>query len=115
MSVDPLDPSDPDSLDREEAPFREGIRRIAEELERLGIPLPEKAAVESDLDIDRLGARERAVARQLLRGHDVQAIARLEGISPHTVRNHLKSIRQKLGARSLIELVCRLGPYASVV
>ena len=103
------------SADADGSAVQEGLRRIAAELDRLGVPLPERASGAPEIDIERLGSRERAVARQLLRGHDVQSIARLEGISPHTVRNHLKSIRQKLGARSLIELVCRLGPYATIV
>ena len=91
------------------------LQRLAAELERLGVPIPEVPPEAPDLDLNRLGERERAVARPLLCGHDVATIARLEGISPHTVLNHLKSIRQKLGARSLIELVCRLWSYKSVV
>ena len=91
------------------------LQRLAAELERLGVPIPEVPPEAPDLDLNRLGERERAVARPLLCGHEVATLARLEGISPHTVLNHLKSIRQKLGARSLIELVCRLGSYKSVV
>lgn len=49
-------------------------------------------------------AREREVAEYLSRGWRAPAIARRLALSPHTVRNHLKSMFRKTGTRSQEEL-----------
>ena len=52
-----------------------------------------------------LTAREIEVIELLLMGHRVTTIASMLFVSPHTVRNRLKSIFPKLGVHSQVELV----------
>jgi DNA-binding CsgD family transcriptional regulator len=52
-----------------------------------------------------LTAREIEVIDLLLLGHRVTTIASMLFVSPHTVRNRLKSIFPKLGVHSQVELV----------
>jgi DNA-binding CsgD family transcriptional regulator len=54
-----------------------------------------------------LSAREQEVLRQVLRGTGSAEMARLLGISPLTVQDHLKAIFRKLGVRSRREVVAR--------
>jgi len=65
-----------------------------------------------DPDLRRLAAslsvREREILDAMGRGQRVAAIARMLQISPHTVRNHLKSIFRKLEVHSQVELLGRL-------
>lgn len=51
-----------------------------------------------------LTEREAEITHLLLRGHSAKSVARLLGISPGTVRNHMKSIYAKLGISSHSEL-----------
>jgi len=69
-----------------------------------------------DLERDAsLSDREEQIARLLAKGHRVSHIADLLGISPHTVRNHFKSVFRKLGVHSQVELLARLRElYANV-
>lgn len=63
-----------------------------------------------------LSPREREIATLLLAGLRVPAIARRLFLSPHTVRNHLKSVFRRLGVGSqsqLIELVLRADAAGS--
>ncbi|MEE9384089.1 MAG: helix-turn-helix transcriptional regulator [Nannocystaceae bacterium] len=53
-----------------------------------------------DPSLASLSKREREVLRALLRGVWVEAIAGHLSISPHTVRNHIKSIYRKMGVHS---------------
>jgi DNA-binding NarL/FixJ family response regulator len=55
-----------------------------------------------------LSDREREIVLALLQGHRVPGIARALHISPHTVRNHLKSVFRKLGVHSQAALVQKL-------
>jgi len=55
-----------------------------------------------------LSDREEEIARALLKGHRVTHIARMLDISPHTVRNHFKSIFRKMQVHSQVELLARL-------
>ena len=86
------------------------LRRTAPELEEVaelddtfGAP-SDGAAMAQDR---RLTPREAEVAQRLLQADRVAAIARDFFISPHTVRNHVKSIYRKLGVRSQLELLQR--------
>lgn len=65
--------------------------------------------------VDQLSKREREVLDRLLQGHRASSVARLLGVSIHTVRNHLKSIFRKLDVHSQAELidVVRQEPAAS--
>jgi DNA-binding CsgD family transcriptional regulator len=55
-----------------------------------------------------LSEREREVAMAVARGESTEQIAQGLYISPHTVRDHLKSTFGKVGASSRTELVARL-------
>jgi len=52
-----------------------------------------------------LSPRERRVVGELLNNQRVTQIAVRLGISPNTVRNHLKAIYRKCGVRSQLELI----------
>lgn len=54
--------------------------------------------------------RERQVLGLLLEGLRVASIARRLGVSPHTVRNHLRALFRKAGVRSQAELIERYHP-----
>lgn len=59
-------------------------------------------------DLALLSAREREIVEHLLDHKRAPAIAKALFISPHTVRNHLKSVFAKLGVGSQQELLDRL-------
>jgi PAS domain S-box-containing protein len=89
--------------------LEDGIRRIAGELSKLGVPvsnaaepIPGPSVVP---ELERLSRRERDVVNELLRGHRVVSIASRLEVSEHTVRNHLKSIFRKLEVHSQADLV----------
>ena len=48
----------------------------------------------------RLSAKERAVLCELARGYSTEETAQALGVSPHTVRTHIKNGLRKLGART---------------
>ncbi len=52
-----------------------------------------------------LSPREREITALLLDGHRVGTVAERLSLSPHTVRNHLRSIFIKLGVKSQSELI----------
>jgi DNA-binding CsgD family transcriptional regulator len=56
----------------------------------------------------RLTQREQEVLRFLARGSTTAEMTRQLGISPHTVRDHVKSLFGKVGVRSRAELVARI-------
>jgi|SRR5499427_7901124 len=56
-----------------------------------------------------LTPRESDVLAQLVRGMTSKQIARKLGLAPATVDKHVEQIRVKLGARSRIQLLARLG------
>jgi DNA-binding CsgD family transcriptional regulator len=49
---------------------------------------------------DRLSGKERSVLAELARGNTTEEIGLLLGVSPHTVRTHVKNLMRKLGART---------------
>lgn len=55
-----------------------------------------------------LSPREEAVLSELVTGASTSEAARALGISPHTVRDHVKSLHYKVGVRSRAELMSRL-------
>jgi DNA-binding CsgD family transcriptional regulator len=58
--------------------------------------------------LEHLSQREKQVLAELLAGSRVPAIAKCLHISPHTVRNHLKSMYRKLGVGTQSELIERV-------
>jgi DNA-binding CsgD family transcriptional regulator len=57
----------------------------------------------------RLSPREREVLRLLVQGYDTAGLADRMGISPHTVRDHLKNVFRKTSTRSRSELLSALA------
>ena len=53
--------------------------------------------------------REAEVLRLLVLGHAVNAVAERLGISPHTVRDHVKNLYRKTGSSSRNELLRRVA------
>lgn len=62
-----------------------------------------------DAGLAALSPRERQVLAAFRRQRRVSSISDSLEISPHTVRNHLKSIFQKLGVHSQVELLATVG------
>ena len=60
-----------------------------------------------------LTPRELEVVRLLLANGRVVSIAEELGVSPYTVRNHLRSIYRKLGVHSQVELIRELSQHRS--
>lgn len=95
------------------------LGRISVELQALSftasLASPVAVALDHD-DLANLSPREREVLSRLVSGLSVPAIAQQLHVSPHTVRNHLKSMFRKLVVGSqaaLIERVRNLGGPAN--
>lgn len=91
--------------------LEQALYKIASALGETGILTPPRASPpQSDTpqELCNLSSREKEVLRSLRAGQRVSTIARTLYLSPHTVRNHLKSIFRKLGVRSQTELLERL-------
>ena len=83
------------------------LNRIAIELRSLSATVA-STATRVNLNhpqLDDLSLREREVLEHLMDGKRVPSIATGLHISPHTVRNHLKSTFRKLGVKSQAELI----------
>jgi PAS domain S-box-containing protein len=99
--------------------LRGNLDRIAHELQMIGLLAGADAAPTIPIghpEIEQLTEREREVLTHLVSGMRVPAIANTLHISPHTVRNHLKSIFRQCGVGNqseLIEHVRSLGARAS--
>lgn len=100
-------------------PSEQGVRarldRIAHELQAIGLSQVRPAGAPTSLahpDLAGLSAREREVLGLLLSGERVAAIAAQLFISPHTVRNHLKSLFRKVGVGSQADLIARVRALA---
>jgi PAS domain S-box-containing protein len=88
--------------------LRGNLNRIARELQMIGLVAGSSAAPAvpiSHPDLDQLTVREREVLVHLVSGQRVPAIAEILHISPHTVRNHLKSIFRQVGVGNQSELI----------
>ncbi|MDH3686779.1 MAG: LuxR C-terminal-related transcriptional regulator [Myxococcales bacterium] len=95
---------------------RARLDRIALELQAIGLAQDQPAAPPSALshpDLGELSAREREVLGLLLGGERVATIAPQLFISPHTVRNHLKSLFRKMGVGNQAELIAKVRALAS--
>jgi PAS domain S-box-containing protein len=95
--------------------LRGKLNRIALRLQSMALTTelapPGPGALEHP-QLSELSPREREVLALLLTGERVPSIAKGLHISPHTVRNHLKSVYRKVGVGSqaeLIQLVRSLG------
>lgn len=101
----PVDPGEADPVRL--LSLEESMRRIAAELERVGVPTNAASARHHATvpELNRLSPRETEVLDRLLEGHRVTSIAHHLEVSEHTVRNHLKSMFRKLGVHSQAELV----------
>ena len=74
-----------------------------EELVVVSVPL------ERDVEVERLGRGERAVAALIARGLGNGEIARQRGTSVRTVANQVAALFRKLGVSSRVELAARLA------
>jgi len=100
-----------DAADAAASPSRDDTRRAVELIDHIRRTLglealetrPESMAVLSR--ISDLSSREQTVLAHLVDGHRTAEIADLLNISPHTVRNHRKSIFTKLQVSSQVELM----------
>lgn len=101
--IQPLDTAPPERP----AEWAAALERIAHELQALGFggAAASPAMSHTYEGADRLTRRERDVVVCLLEGERVVSIAERLDLSPHTVRNHLKSIFRKLEVHSQAELV----------
>ncbi|MCP4805889.1 MAG: response regulator transcription factor [Proteobacteria bacterium] len=59
--------------------------------------------------LDQLSSRETEVFQHLVRGLSAQQVGDELHISPHTARNHMKSIFKKLDVSSQLDLIARYG------
>ena len=93
--------------------LEQGFRRMAVELESLGMGT---GLMHGDFaehaNLDQLTGREREVLLAMLQGYRVPSVAQHLGISPNTVRNHLRSIFHKLGVNSQTQLIAKVRPPA---
>ncbi len=60
-------------------------------------------------ELASLSPRERQVVLELSRGANTQEVAKALGLSPNTVRNHLKSVFVKLRVKSQVALLGKLA------
>ena len=100
---------------RADGDVRATLDRIALELQTISLAanLPSVPAIAvQHAELKTLSRREKEVLSHLVVAERVKTIAERLHVSEHTVRNHLKSIYQKLDVRSqseLIQLVRSLG------
>ena len=86
----------------------------ADGLERVVLAIVRETGGPSDHLVDNfavhhgLSPREREVLRLLVQGYDTAGLADRMGISPHTVRDHLKNVFRKTSKRSRSELLSSL-------
>jgi DNA-binding NarL/FixJ family response regulator len=92
------------------AALEQGMQRIADLVKELGLVTPDAGRHRPEVEaiLGQLSARERQIVELLIASRRVPGIASTLGISPHTVRNHLKAVFRKLGVHSqeaLLELL----------
>jgi PAS domain S-box-containing protein len=94
-----------------EGTVRSLLERIALEIQSIGLVADHPAATRAPLahpELEGLSPREMEILTQLLSAHRVPQIAEALHISPHTVRNHLKSVFEKVGVSSQAELISKV-------
>lgn len=96
--------------DRRSSPLSRALRQIAAIVTSTGLLEVRTDNRPSETVLALLRPREQEIVRLLFDHMRVPAIARQLGISPQTVRNHLKRIYQRLGVHSQQELMARLQP-----
>ena len=87
------------------------LSHIALEIQSLALTAefaPNAARIFEHPELHDLSPREREVVALLLAGERVAGIATLLYISPHTARNHLKSVFRKLDVGNQSELITKL-------
>jgi DNA-binding NarL/FixJ family response regulator len=96
------------------AALEQGMQRIADLVKELGLVTPDTPHHHPGVEtiLGHLSARERQIVELLLASRRVPGIASALGISPHTVRNHLKAVFRKLGVHSQEALLERLREAA---
>jgi DNA-binding CsgD family transcriptional regulator len=77
------------------------------------MPAPRSIMLPVVLALHPLSAREREVAELLQRGLRTEEIAARLHISPHTLRDHIKSVFQKLEVNHRAELMALVGQYVA--
>lgn len=91
--------------------LEQGLRRTADDLRRLApsaeSPRPARQLTEIE-ELQELSTREWEVLRCLLDSLGIDGSATRLEISPHTVRNHIKSILRKAQVRSQSELLTKI-------
>lgn len=70
---------------------------------------PSGQRVDEFVSLHQLSPREQDVLRLLVQGHNTTGLANRLGISPHTVRDHLKNVFKKTSTRSRSELLSALA------
>jgi len=96
--------------------LRGSLGRITRELEMLSLlanALNPRTPLLDHPSLALVSPREREVLAHLLRGLRVKTIAKALHVSPHTVRNHLKAVFQKLDVNSQAELTLKLHSLTS--
>jgi DNA-binding NarL/FixJ family response regulator len=83
--------------------LEDGLQTIAKVLREVGVT--EAGLWEAHPDVAALSRREIEITRRLVDNVRLPEIARAMHLSPHTVRNHLKSVFRKLGVHSQSELI----------
>ncbi len=105
----PSDGPPPKRAQAAAGPHRPELRRLERLLDvaaALGTPSSRSGTIpQGGVLPKRLSRREQDVLRHLLANSRVSTIASDLDISPHTVRNHLKSIYRKFGVHSQAELI----------
>lgn len=98
------------------ASLRSSLDRIALELQTISMGIDVTGSVVIPLnhpELATLSVREREVLVRLVSGERVPSMAKTLHISPHTVRNHLKSIFRQTNVGSQSELIERVRSLAS--
>jgi PAS domain S-box-containing protein len=94
-----------------EGTVRSLLERIALEIQSISLVADHPAATRAPLEhpeLQGLSPREMEILTQLVSAHRVPQIALALHISPHTVRNHLKSMFRKLEVGTQAELIERV-------
>lgn len=98
------------------AALADSLERIAGELQMISLSASQESVSGTSLDhpeLESLSAREREILAELVSGLRAPAIAKKLFISPHTVRNHLKSMYRKLDVPDQAALIAHVRELAA--